>query len=326
MTIQARLADAALEATIIGGHTSIGYDVRRRLDHWDDVGRRDLSGLTYLVTGATNGIGQEAAAVLLAAGATVRSVTRSQRHAEEAMEHLRARTGGRGEIQIDLADMTRPADVDDYAARLHDQLPRLDGIAHCAGAFFGELTHTPEGLESNAAVYVVGPHRLTRQVLDLLQASRDPRVVFVSSSGAYARSLDLDAFDPDPADYRPLAAYAHAKRAQIVLTHAWAHHYPSVAFDAMTPGWCDTDLVKQGLPRFRATFRPILRTPAQGGDTLAWLMARPRARRQTDRLWRDRRPRLEHRLPWTIKGDSPDQLWDWVEAQSRKGQPAQPRS
>ncbi len=313
--LAARAGDLALEATLAPALTRIGYDVRHRLEHWGPPVERDLHGRTFVVTGATSGIGQEAAAMLLAAGAAVRSASRSPERAEATEAALRQRSPG-ADVSIEVADLTRPADVDRFTAALRETCPAVDGLAHGAGAFFPEPQRTPEGTECTAAVYLAGPHRLTAALISLLLNAPEPRVVFVSSSGAYLRALrtaDLDSTD----GYRPLDAYARAKRGQIALTHAWARRQPGIAFDAMTPGWCDTALLRQGLPRFRAVLRPVLRSPVQGADTLAWLLARPRPLTTTDRLWRDRRPRLERRFPWTLGGDGPDEVWAWCETRSR---------
>lgn len=312
----ARATDLALEASIIGSYTAVGYRARRRLGHWPPAVHTDLRGRTFLVTGASRGIGLETASMLLAAGATVRSVSQSADRAEEVTSHLRTRHPD-GDIVFAVADLTAPGELAALAADLGREFARLDGIAHCAGAFYPELTRTAEGIEANVALGVVAPHRLNRLLADHLAAAPDPRVAIVASSGAYLHRLDLDALDPDPGDrYRPLAAYAHTKRAQIVLTRAWARRRRGIAFDAMAPGWSDTDLLRRGLPRFRRLLRPTLRSPAQGADTLAWLLSRFDARRTSDRFWHDRRPRVEHRFPWTLGGDGPDELWAWCEQRS----------
>jgi len=57
---------------------------------------------------------------------------------------------------------------------------------------------------------------------------------------------------------------------------------------------------------------PILRNPDEGADTIVWLALTP-DRLEDGRLWHDRRPRLEHKVPWT-RTDAPEaeRLWDRV--------------
>ena len=86
-------------------------------------------------------------------------------------------------------------------------------------------------------------------------------------------------------------------------------------FHAMHPGWVDTPGLETALPTFRKVVGPLLRTPAQGADTLVWLAADDgEPLRSSGRFWLDRRPRPVHRLARTRRADTPDErqrLWDW---------------
>jgi NAD(P)-dependent dehydrogenase (short-subunit alcohol dehydrogenase family) len=139
----------------------------------------------------------------------------------------------------------------------------------------------------------------------------------MSSGGMYASSLrvsDLQMGD----DYKGSEQYARAKRAQVTLNEMWAQRVPAVdvVFHAMHPGWADTPGVRESLPTFRKIVGPLLRTPAQGVDTLVWLAADDGEPRTTSgRFWLDRHQRSIHKLPSTRKSDTPErrrELWDWV--------------
>jgi hypothetical protein len=84
----------------------------------------------------------------------------------------------------------------------------------------------------------------------------------------------------------------------------------------MHPGWADTPGVERSLPTFRRLTGPLLRTPEEGADTLAWLAADDGEPLRTRGLfWLDRRPRALHRLPRTRRSDTPaerERLWRWV--------------
>ena len=95
--------------------------------------------------------------------------------------------------------------------------------------------------------------------------------------------------------------YARTKRAEVILTEIWAEQLAGtgVVVHAMHPGWSDTPGVRSSLPRFYAVTRPLLRTPAEGADTIVWLGAAAEPGRSSGRFWHDRRPRPTHRLRWT---------------------------
>jgi len=78
--------------------------------------------------------------------------------------------------------------------------------------------------------------------------------------------------------------------------------------NAMHPGWADTPGLAEALPGFYRRMRPILRKPAEGADTIAWLATRPGS--GGGKLYLDRRPRPFDRLPRTrLKAADRRRLW-----------------
>jgi NAD(P)-dependent dehydrogenase (short-subunit alcohol dehydrogenase family) len=91
----------------------------------------------------------------------------------------------------------------------------------------------------------------------------------------------------------------------------------SVVVNAMHPGWADTPSVETSLPRFHRVTRSILRTPAEGADTVVWLAASPRARQLTGRFFFDREERRTHLLPFTRESEEDRRaLWELCERSS----------
>ena len=78
------------------------------------------------------------------------------------------------------------------------------------------------------------------------------------------------------ADASLSASELRAQR-RVLLTQRWATEHPRVFFASCHPGWVDTDGLKdaQAMAGFYSLMRPTLRTPEQGGDTIAWLAKEP---------------------------------------------------
>ncbi len=308
--------DAALEATVVGSFSRVGYGLRSRLGHWQDPGDR-LDGRTVLVTGATSGIGLAAARRFARLGATVRFLARNPAKAEAGRAEI---AGAGGDAAFDIADMADLESLRGFAERFLAANPRLDVLVHNAGALNREFHQAPDGTELTLAAHVLGPFLLTGLLLPAMQrATPSPaRVVTVSSGGMYTQRLDLDDLETGPQGYDGRVAYARAKRAQVVLNHEWARRIPSdkIVFHAMHPGWADTPGVVSGLPGFHRVMRPLLRTPEQGADTVVWLASTDEAVRSTGSFWLDRRRRSEHRVPWTRGGDGAAL---WALCQQRTG-------
>lgn len=312
MNAIARSVDAALEATVVGSFSRVGYQARSRLGGWPAADRgRDLAGRTVLVTGATSGIGLASAMRFARLGATVRFLARDAARAERARALIEQAAGPHVDVAYDLADMSDLASLREFAARLSVSDPRLDVLVHNAGALSRTFSRAPDGSELTLASHVLGPFLLTGLLLPALRRAAPARVITVSSGGMYTQRLDPGDLEMDRDRYDGKVAYARAKRAQVVLNHEWARRVASteIVFHAMHPGWADTPGVVSGLPGFHRVMRPLLRTPEQGADTVVWLASTDEVLRSTGAFWLDRRRRSEHRLPWTRGGDGAV-LWD----------------
>jgi dehydrogenase/reductase SDR family member 12 len=323
-----RGVDSALEASVVGSFSRAGSVVRGRLEHWRPPS--DLTGRVVIVTGASSGIGRATALELARLGATVWLAGRDKRRTEAAARAARALRAG---AHVDLAvfDIVDTDAADAFAACLFTRHERLHGLVHAAGALFPTYRSAPDGGELTVTTAVLAPFRLTWLLSPLLRRSHDANIVMLSSGGMYTQPFDLARLEMRPGEYRGTTAYARAKRAQVVLSHEWARRWGAdgVASYAAHPGWVDTPGLASGLPSF-AKLGPLLRTPAQGADTVVWL-ASGEARRAhlpdplVEGFFHDRQRRREHRLPWTARGASATdgaRLWGWC--RSRTGLSGEP--
>ncbi|CAN5525834.1 SDR family NAD(P)-dependent oxidoreductase [soil metagenome] len=310
-----RVVDSILEAPVFTSFTRLGYDIRSRLAHWTDLASYDLTGRVVLITGATSGLGLAATEQLARCGATVVLLGRDRTKTERVREQLAASTGNE-HLDVAVADMGDLDAIRAVATDVQQRHTRLDVLIHNAGALSATRQVAPSGIELTVASQVVGPFLLTGLLLDRLRHSSPARVITMSSGGMYSAGLKVD--DLQMGDgYKGAQQYALAKRAQVILNEMWAKRVPAndVVFHAMHPGWADTPGVRESLPTFRKVVGPLLRSPAQGADTLVWLAAddhEPLA--SSGGFWLDRRARSVHKLPSTKKSDTPDrrqQLWDW---------------
>ena len=273
----------------------------------------DLSGRRCLVTGANSGIGYETAVALADLGADVVLLCRNRERGEQAAQRIREETGN-SRVFPEVIDMSDLGSIRAAAERLSSG--SVDVLVHNAGVLADERLETGDGLESAFATHVVGPHLLTRLLRGELEKSADGRVIWVSSGGMYTRRLNLRDTNWKERDYDGVIAYAETKRAQVVLAELWAEELrgSSVAVNAMHPGWADTPAVKSSLPRFHRVTRHILRTPAEGADSVVWLAACPRARQSTGRFFFDRKERRTHLLPFTRETEEERRaLWNLCE-------------
>ena len=312
-TLAARVADAILEVSVVGGFSRIGCAARGRLFHWSDdpALSRDLSGLVMVVTGATSGLGAATALSLARRGARVWIVGRSAPRADAVRDRILARNPS-ARVVTELTDLADLDAVRTLAERIRRKEKRLDVLVHNAGVMVHHERRTAQGLELTTAVHVVAPTLLTASLVDLLRDTPGARVITVSSGGMYTQRLALAHLDRPPVPFDGVRAYAHAKRAQVLLNERWATEEPGITFAAMHPGWADTPGVAEALPAFKRITGPILRTAEEGADTIVWLASKAEPI-PNGAFWCDRRVRSTEPLPWTRTAPADvDRLWRWV--------------
>jgi NAD(P)-dependent dehydrogenase (short-subunit alcohol dehydrogenase family) len=318
------IVDDALEVTVVGSFTRIGPAVRRRLFAWTAPPAGALAGRTALVTGPTSGLGREAAVALAALGARVVLVGRDEARLAGLRDEL-VEAHGDDRFPLIVADLGSLAAVRAAAERILDTEARLDVLVDNAGAIFPDRQESPDGIEATLALMVVSPFTLTAALLPLLRSTPGARVLAVTSGGMYTQRLHLDDLEWRTEPFSGARAYARAKRAQVALMREWTRRLAGtdVSFVAMHPGWADTPGVSASLPGFYDVMRPLLRTPADGVDTIVWLAAHPEARAAGGGLYLDRRPRPFDRVPATrVSAADRRRLWDVVVGLSGGPDPA----
>lgn len=242
----------------------------------------DLAGQTWLVTGATAGIGRAVALGAARRGARVLAVGRNA----DALAVLAA-AGGTGLI-LRRHDLAR---VGDNLA-LAEAAPSIDVLVNNVGILNHDHVVTSEGFEQSYATNLLGPFALTERLVALGKLDGG-LVVNVASGGLYNAPLNLPMLDQAAGRFNGVAAYASHKRAQLALSDHWTLPTRDITAHTMHPGWVATEGVRVALPRMDKLIGPILRSTDEGADTILWLGAvRPEA--QPGRLWFDRKARGAH--------------------------------
>jgi NAD(P)-dependent dehydrogenase (short-subunit alcohol dehydrogenase family) len=306
------LLDATLDRLVAPGYSRLGYAARAAAWHDSDPPPDALAGRTVVITGATSGIGTAAAQGVARLGATTVLVGRDAERLQATARSLRALVPSAG-FRTEVADLSSRTAVRELARRLAEGDP-LHAVVHNAGVMAHERTETGEGIEVTLATHVLGPHLLSR-----LLRPAPARTIWVSSGGMYAQKLDVTDPQSTRSPYNGTTAYAKTKRMQVVLAWEWAQRLRGEGVvHAMHPGWVDTPGLAEGLSTFHTLAKPVLRTPAEGADTIVWLAAADDAAASTGRFWHDRRPRPTHYLARTREAaQDRAALWELCEELTR---------
>ncbi|HTC44180.1 MAG TPA: SDR family oxidoreductase [Steroidobacteraceae bacterium] len=231
-----------------------------------------------LVTGATDGIGKEAACALAQQGARLLIQGRDPNKGARAIAELKARSGNPA-IEFLQCDFASLAEVRGLAASVTERTAKLDILINNAGSIFPKRALSKDGYELTFAVNHLAPFLLTNLLLNMLTRSAPARIVTTSSvahRGAQLNFADLQA----ARKYSPMGAYGTSKLANILFTRALAKRLDAtqVTANCLHPGLVRTSIARD-MPAFgRALFNlfaKFARSPAQGAQTLIYLATSP---------------------------------------------------
>jgi NAD(P)-dependent dehydrogenase (short-subunit alcohol dehydrogenase family) len=217
---------------------------------WDLGQMPTQDGKVALITGATGGIGYEAALALAGKGAKVILAARNPGKGDEALAKIRA-AHPKADVRFELLDLTSLASVAECAARVSAAEPRLDLLINNAGVMTPPTRQaTKEGFELQFGVNHLAHFALTLRLLPLVRRAVSPRVVTVSSGAHHTGRIDFDDLQWITRRYRPWSAYSQSKLANVLFAFELQRLSDEGGWGVMSnachPGYARTDLIANG--------------------------------------------------------------------------------
>jgi NAD(P)-dependent dehydrogenase (short-subunit alcohol dehydrogenase family) len=269
-----------------------------------------------VVTGASSGIGKEAAKALAARGWRVIALGRDPGRTAAAAAEIRAASRG-GRVDILQADLSRMAD----AVRAADEIAALTDRVHVlinnAGGMAKVLVVTPEGLEENFAGNHLGPFLLTNRLLPLIRrAAADAprgsvRIINTSSDGGEMipglKWDDLQLLE----HFSSGGAYCQGKLANVMFARGLAKRLAAdgVVAHAVHPGTIDSNFITHAQESTQAYMRTLkMMSPEVGAEALVWLATDDEPGQTTGGYYHQRKPMPAN--PFADDEANNDRLWD----------------
>eukprot|EP01059_Diplonema_ambulator_P034693 TRINITY_DN791_c0_g1_i2.p1 TRINITY_DN791_c0_g1~~TRINITY_DN791_c0_g1_i2.p1 ORF type:complete len:311 (+),score=114.26 TRINITY_DN791_c0_g1_i2:42-935(+) len=228
-----------------------------------DVKVGDVSGKTFVVTGANTGLGYESMKAIMLGGGHVIMGCRSEERAAAALERVKKETEGKGSVEFVKLDLADLESVKEFAENVKAKHSELYCLMNNAGIMFCDRLKTKQGFDMQMGTNHFGHFALTMHLLPLLKASKeDPRVVTVSSTMAQRMAgggwINFDDIHCDKG-YNKHLVYGQTKFANLVFHYEMARRLEGTNVKAVAahPGYTLTELARHSFLSRIGHFFPV---------------------------------------------------------------------
>ena len=220
------------------------------MSNWTAADVPDLSGRTFVVTGANSGLGYEATRVFADNGARVVMACRSTERGDAAAEEIRDAVPA-ATLDVRECDLAALSSVASFAGDFLADYDDLHTLCNNAGVMAIPRSETADGFEMQFGVNHLGHFALTGHLIDRIVATKGETRVVTHSSGAH-QGGDVDFEDLHHEDsYGKWAAYSQSKLANLLFAYELQRRLDAAGIDetcstACHPGYADTALQARG--------------------------------------------------------------------------------
>jgi retinol dehydrogenase-13 len=236
-----------------------------------------MDGRVCIITGATSGVGNQAAKRLAQGGAQLGLICRNREKAARVQEELQSKYGAR--VDVVQADFSKLSEVRDAAGTILEKYPHIDVLINNAGVHNTHRTLTEDNLETVFCVNHLASFLLTRLLLDRLVESAPSRIIQVNSQGHRFGGLDLTDLNWERRRYNGYKAYGASKVAQLLTVWELSDLLKGTGatINAMHPGEVRTNIGMNNGFLYRAYQRyllwRVLKEAVISGNALFYLSA-----------------------------------------------------
>lgn len=197
---------------------------------------------TIVITGATSGIGYEAAKYFAQEGHRVIILARNLSLAPIIKLELSQTT--KSEVDYVICDLSSFDSIKSAVKILLDKYPVIDVLVNNAGVWEMELKDSLDGIEMNFAVNHLAPFLLTNLLLPSIKKSKEGRIVNTSSMAHRRNILDFEDIEFKKQPYNGVGTYSQSKLCNILFTLQLQDELlgTNVTANTVHPGYVKTNL------------------------------------------------------------------------------------
>lgn len=235
---------------------------------------------TILITGATSGLGFEAAKQLSQQQHEIILLCRNKEKGEKAISELSAATGNK-RLHLYTANLASQKSIEQASQQIKNDFGKIDVLLNNAGGVFSDFQLSDDGIEMTIANNHFNYFWTTYYLFDLLK-KEGGRIVNVASDSHYsAKKIDTESFYKKKS-YFVLRAYEQSKLANVLFTYSLAEKAKpyNITVNALHPGFVYTPIGGKSQNKFYgmvwSAFSKLFALNVEKGRELSRVFSRQR--------------------------------------------------
>ncbi len=230
-----------------------------------------LDGKNVIITGATSGIGKEAAIEIAKLNPFIVLPVRNLEKGKKVKKEIAIKSGNPS-IYLLECDLSSFESIRSFAKEYKKRFCKVNLLINNAGIWERERKETKDGIEMNFGVNHLAPFLLTNLLLDEIRAGSPARIINVSSEAHRYAKINFD--DPEGSNrFSSMQSYGQSKLANILFTMYLADKLKDdgVSVNCLHPGVVATNLFDNMNPVLKSVFTLFMTSPRKGAETTVFL-------------------------------------------------------
>lgn len=248
---------------------------------------------TAIINGADGDMGQQLVLFLAKAQYNIIMACHSQNKGNAACEKLRELSQWE-HINVIPVDLSSLSSIQQFCNTVKEQYDHIDILLNNAGVLPSHALLSADGYEKTVAVNYLGLFLFT-ELLSPLYGAGTKIVNMVSLTYKYGK-IDDNFFMLNPQKkYNRFSCYSNSKLGLFYATLYWAEKWKNngITVNCADPGIVNTNIIRMDNKIIDTLcdifFRPLIRTPKQGADTMAYVALNEISNTTTGQLFHNRK-------------------------------------
>ena len=256
-----------------------------------------------IITGADGGMGKVLTSALAKKEFKVIMACKNKQEGDAVCQQIREQTGNTDieVLEIDLASLDS---IDKFVKEVHKKYSQVDILLNNAGVLPHRYQTTKENVEYTIAVNYLGHYILTEQLFPLMVEGT--KIINTVSLMLRYGKITPDFLSSQSPHFNRFTYYSHSKLALYYATLEWSEKWKEkgILVNCVDPGIVNTNIIRMDnklIDKLCDVFyRPIIRTPQQGADTVLYLAMEGKNNHITGKLFKSRKIK---QIPTSVNND-----------------------